>query len=252
MIVKTWFFILPLLFLLVTINIVSADDFTPKEIVEKSIKILKGETAHGEFSITISSSGRERMLNVIYWEMGNEYSLARITSPVKEKGISTLKRENNLWNYFPKINRVVRIPSSTLTTSWMGTDFTYNDIVNERSIIDDYDHKILQIYNENDLSYYEIECIPKQDASVVWGKIVLHIRKDNFINTNRQYYDEKNRLIKELIISDIRKIKNRIFPFNWTMRSNTDERESVLIFSKIEFNIKMDEDIFSLRNLRKK
>src|SRR5690606_34644285 len=105
---------------------------------------------------------------------GKRQALSTIKSPPKEKGIRTLRIENNMWNYFPKLKRKVAVSSSMLLASWMGSDFTNDDILKASSMGEDYHHKFIADEKVGDETYKVIENEAKTTSKVMWPKIVTY------------------------------------------------------------------------------
>src|SRR6056297_2767371 len=114
-----------------------------REIVQKADQLLRGESSYAEIKMLIHRPKWERTIEMKSWSKGDKYSLVYITAPAKERGQVFLKRENEMWNWLPSINRTIKIPPSMMMQSWMGSDLTNDDIVNESSLVKDYTHEIL-------------------------------------------------------------------------------------------------------------
>ena len=115
-------------------------------------KQMRGEKSHAEIEMTIKTPNWERTLEIESDVEGKKLALSTIKSPAKEKGIRTLRIENNMWNYFPKLKRKVAVSSSMLLASWMGSDFTNDDILKASSMVEDYGHKFLPNIPSSDIN----------------------------------------------------------------------------------------------------
>jgi len=155
-----------------------------------------------------------------------------------------------MWNYFPKINKVIKIPASMMMGSWMGSDFTNDDLVKENTFVDDYIHKFI---NEEDNKYYHIEIIPKQETVTVWGKIILKIRKLDNIITQEVFYDEKGDKIKIMNFTDIKIMGGKKIPSTITLIPLKKENQKTVIkYVKAAFDDPLKDSVFTRKNLQKK
>lgn len=184
------------------------------------------------------------------WTQGDERSLVRVTAPRKDRGNATLIDGDNMWTYSPKINRVIKVPSSLMSQSWMGSDFSNKDISRADDIVDQYDHTLL---NESELGEhvaYEIESIPHEDAAVVWGKEVLVVRSDNVLIEHR-FYDQDGELVKALRTLDIGEMGGRTVALQQRMvKVESPEEWTEVTVDSMEFNVDLSDNVFTLSNLR--
>ena len=186
------------------------------------------------------------------WTLGNEYSMIYITSPAKEKGQVFLKRQNEMWNWVPSIERMIKIPPSMMMQSWMGSDFTNDDLVKESSLVKDYDQKLLGEEKLEGYDCYKIELIPHEDAAVVWGKIDMWVSKDDYLWLKAEYYDEDGYLVNTEILSNIKKMDDRIMPTHLEMiPADKEGNKTILNFDNIKFNVNLNESFFSQQNMRR-
>jgi outer membrane lipoprotein-sorting protein len=185
------------------------------------------------------------------WSRGKDYSLIVIREPIKDRGIATLKVEENIWNYLPKINRVTKVPSSMMSGSWMGSHFTNDDLVKESTYIDDYDSVISYEGERDGTLIYEVTSIPKPDAAVVWGRVVMTIRQDNFAPLSAIYFDEEGIRVRLMRFERIEQIDGRAIPMRMTLIPEDKPGESTVVeYQNIAFGIPLDEGFFSLRGLQ--
>ena len=198
-----------------------------------------------------------RVVRFQSWEDRDEdRSFIRILSPAKDAGTGFLKLHPNLWMFIPRVERTIRIPPSMMLGSWMGSDFTNDDLVKESSTLDDYDHRLLGIdpapEGHSELSAYVIEYIPHEDAPVVWGKIVAWIEKEYGTPLRQDFYDEDGALLRRMDFSDIRIQGTRHMPHLWSMVPLDKEgHKTSITIERIFFDAEIDPSTFSKRNLRK-
>lgn len=231
----------------------SASALTPTEIVERAEELLWGKTAFGDFDMTITTPSWSRTLSLQVWMDRPTKSFLRIVAPAKDAGIGSLRIESEMWSYLPAIERTIKIPPSLMLQPWLGSDFTNDDLVKESSLITDYAHRLLGEKNIDGNEAWQIEGLPKPSAAVVWGKIVYSIRKGDFVPLRLDYYDERGDLIRTLAYSDIRNVKGRTIPTRWEMLPVTKPgKKTTITVKSISYDKAIDNDIFSLRNLKQK
>jgi outer membrane lipoprotein-sorting protein len=212
----------------------------------------------GKMTVVSPRLSRPRVVAFHSWEDSPEKrSLIRIDKPAKDKGTGFLKLHPNLWMYVPRVERTVRIPPSMMLQSWMGSDFTNDDIVRESSEIDDYDHRLLGIdpgtSGEVDQRAYVVEYRPHEDTAVVWGRIVAWLDIESGAPLRQEFFDEEGARLRVMKFSDYRPVGKRTVPHLWSMKPLDKEGHSTTIeVEKIEFDIELDSDIFTTRNLKRR
>ena len=233
-------------------NVAHSAELTAEDIVKKAEDTMRGQSNIGNMTMTITNPNWERTLVMDYWEKGKDKSLVKLTSPAKEAGMVSLKIDNNMWNYIPSVEKVIKIPPSMMMQSWMGSDFTNDDLVKESSIVDDYTPKLLPKKTLSEGEAYVMELTAKPEAPVVWGKILLYVRVSDFAPMKYEYYDEKGKLIRVMNMSKIKKVGKRAYPTVWTMEpKNKVGHKTVITVNEIKFDVPIDKNIFSLSNLKR-
>jgi len=223
-----------------------------KEIVRKADEKSRGISSEGELTMVIQRPGWSRTLSLKNWTLGNDYSMIYITAPAKEKGQVFLKRHNEMWNYVPSIERMIKMPPSMMLQSWMGSDFTNDDLVKESSLVNDYDQTLIGEEKIHGLDCHIIQLMPKPDAPVVWGKIIMWISKLESIWLKGEYFDEDGMLINTEILSDIKQMDDRRLPVKLEMIPEGKEgQKTIMTINRIKFNVKLDQSFFSQQNMRK-
>jgi outer membrane lipoprotein-sorting protein len=198
----------------------------------------------------VTTAHWKRTLVLEAWSKGKDKSLFRILSPKKEKGMTTLRAENEIWNYLPKVKRVIKIPSSMMSSSWMGSHFTNDDLVKESRMADDYTFSIADEAEQK--GTIVIVCIPRPEAAIVWGKVVVTVRKDDLMPVDIRYFDEDLDLARTMMFTDFQKFGDRILPAKLDMIPTDHPDESTgIIYEKIDFNLPLKDDLFSLRSLQR-
>jgi outer membrane lipoprotein-sorting protein len=222
------------------------------EIVDQVDQLLRGDSSQGTITMQIVTENWQRSLTMQVWSQGTENSLVRIEKPRKEAGTATLKVGNNIWNYLPKVSRTIKIPTSMMMASWMGSHFTNDDLVKESSMSRDYVITLSYEGERNGSSVYEFTLIPKPDAAVVWGKLELEVRQDDLMPTWHRYYDEDGTLIRELTFSEYTLMGGRRVPTRLVMQPyDKPGEQTVIIYDDLVFDVPIQADTFSLRNLER-
>ncbi len=205
-----------------------------------------GTSSRARTTMQVKTSHWERTLEMEAWSLERDYFLVRILEPAKERGVATLKRNREVWNYLPKVDRIIKVPPSMMGGSWMGSHITNDDLVKANHIDEDFHLRLL----EETATNYVIECLPKKDAAVVWGKIVYRVRKTPQVPEQIDYFDEEMVRVREIHFDDIQQIGERIVPLRLTVLplEKPDER-TVLHYRELVYDLDLDESYFSLRNL---
>ena len=223
-----------------------------KDIIQQVDEKARGNSSFAELSMEIIRPGWTREIKMKSWSKGNEDALILVTEPARDKGIVFLKRDRELWNWQPSIDRVIKLPPSMMMQSWMGSDFTNDDLVKESSILEDYTHSFLEEVIIEGKLCYQIQLTPKEDAPVVWGKIITWVDKNDLVQLKVEFYDEDDELINTMIGSGVQLIGGRILATKMEMIPADDpEKTTVINYSKLEFDINMKEDFFSLQNMKR-
>jgi len=221
-----------------------------RTLVRKAMDNWRGVTSHSEMTMIIHRPSWERTMSMRSWSKGDKLSLVRVTAPKKDVGNGTLLNDKNMWTYTPKINRIIKVPSSMMNQSWMGSDFSNRDISKSTDIIDQYDHQLTDTKKTGGHIQYTITSIPHEDAAVVWGKEVLVIR-DDYLMLRQEFWDQDNILVRTMVAGEILEMGGR--PVARTMRMGDLEKPNEwteMIIDKIEFDLKLPANIFTLSNLR--
>ncbi len=222
------------------------------KIVRESDQKFRGTSSEGTLTMTIQRPTWSRSISMKSWSLGTEYSLIYVTAPAQEKGQVFLKRGNEMWNWVPSIERMIKIPPSMMMQSWMGSDFTNDDLVRESSIVKDYDHKLVGEETIDNYPCYKVELIPHPDAPVVWGKVLMWITKTDYLWLKGEYYDEDGALINTEILSDVKKMDDRVIPTHMEMiPADKKGQKTIMVFENTKFNVPLKEDFFSIQNMRR-
>ena len=221
------------------------------EIVNKANELMRGQSNESVMTMKIIRPKWERTLQFKGWSKGTEYSLIYVLAPAKEKGQVFLKRGKEIWNWVPSIERMIKIPPSMMMQSWMGSDLTNDDLVKESSIVDDYNHKIIEEEKIDGYDCYKIEMTPKEDAAVVWGKIITWISKEHYYTLKNEYYDEDGYLVNVETLSKIKKMGDRTLPTYYEIVPvDKKGHKTTMEFNDVKFNVPIKDSFFSIQNMK--
>ena len=227
-------------------------ELTATEIATKAYERMKGESSgYSAMNMEIIRPTWNRKISFKSWSKTTELSLSLVTAPKKEEGQTFLKRGKDMWNWNPTINRMIKLPPSMMSQGWMGSDFTNDDLLNEASIVTDYHHKLAgnEKIEGKDCSIIELE--PKENAAVVWGKVIMWISKGDFLQMKTEFYDEENKLIKSQFAFDIKKMGGRVIPTRIELiPADKPGNKTVVTLESIEFNIPIADQFFSQQNMK--
>ncbi|MBL4585831.1 MAG: outer membrane lipoprotein-sorting protein [Flavobacteriales bacterium] len=225
---------------------------TAKEIIQKADELTRGLSSQGEMTIQIIRPKWSREMSMKSWTLGTEYSLILITSPAKEKGTVFLKREREIWNWLPSIERTIKLPPSMMMQSWMGTDLTNDDLVKQSSIVTDYEHSIEKDTIVCGKDCWKLKLIAKPDAPVVWGHIISYVEKENFIQMRSEFYDEDGYLINVFTAHNIKEMGGRILASRMEMIPMEKEgQKTIITYNNLKFDTGVEEGFFSTNQMKR-
>lgn len=240
-----------LLFCAVSLSSASAQAIGVDELIKHIDDLWRGSTSHAVMDMAVKTSRYQRNMSMESWSRGKDYSLVTILAPAKDKDIATLKVQQNIWNYLPKINRVTKVPSSMMSGSWMGSHFTNDDLVKDSTFTKDYTSVISFEGNRNGKLIYEVTSTPKTNAAVVWGKVVMQIDQKTLAPYQNQYFDESGKLMRTMTLDQPRKIGTRTVPMRMILQPRDKPGESTVVtYKSIEFDVPLEASFFSLQRLR--
>ncbi|MDA9555436.1 outer membrane lipoprotein-sorting protein [Pelobium sp.] len=238
-----------LIFFLPWYSLVFAQD--AKEIVRLADQKMRGSTMQAEISIKTIRPTWSREMECKIWMKGNQLSMILIKSPVRDKGIAFFKKKKEVWNWIPALERTIKLPPSMMSQSWMGTDFTNDDLVKESSIVEDYQHSFIgdTIYQKRNC--YIIQMIPKPETAVVWSKVIVFIDKKDFLELHSLFFDDDGQLINTMNSYDIKLMHDRIIPTRFEMiPSDKKGQKTEMIYKNIQYNKPIDDAFFSTDKMK--
>jgi len=223
----------------------------PTEIVSAGEKKMRGKSSQLLMTMNIVRPDYTRTLKVRSWSSGTEKSLVEILQPVKEEGVSSLRIANDMWNYLPKTDQVVKVPTSLMLQSWMGSDFTNDDLMKLSQLAIDYTHKSLGEKTIDGQKTVLIECTPKPNAPVVWGKLMYWARTEDNLPVREEYYDDRGKLVRTLTLAKFKKMDDRVIPTELTItKADNPKERTTIVYEKVLYNRQIPSELFNRDSLR--
>lgn len=221
-------------------------------LIAKSEEHIRGKSFRGKMTMTVENAGQKRTLVLRNWSIGKEKAFVKVVSPAKDRDTGNLRIDLNLWQYLPNIERVIKIPPSLMLQSWMGSDFTNDDLVKTSSLTRDYTHKTLGREKYEGMDAVKIQCTPKPDAPIVWGKVIAWVRAGDGVPLKQEFYSENGELLKSMEGKDVKSFGPRTIPTTLIMRNmKRKDSRTTLHYDEAAFDENIDDAIFTQENLRK-
>jgi outer membrane lipoprotein-sorting protein len=236
--------------LIITIFIFSQLLFSneAQEIIKKLDENMRGENISMKLTMRVVSLGHERTMKMQTYSQGTKKSFTKILYPPKDRGITFLSLNNQMWQYVPKIERVIKIPPSMMLQNWMGSDITNDDMVKQSSIVEDYTPRILK----KDENIVTIELIPKEDAAVVWGKIIINIDTSTYTSNKDIFYDEDGEEVRYFIYEKVKKFGKYYIPTYWRVQSSEKKNNfTEIVLEEVEYDTDISEQYFKKSALKR-
>lgn len=222
-----------------------------REILDRVDDLFRGKSSHGRMVMTVTTANWKRSLTIEAWSEGKEKSLLRILAPTKEKGTATLRSGNDIWNFLPKVNRIIKLPSSMMGSSWMGSHFTNDDLVKESRMADDYTFEVTFEGQRAGRKVVEITCVAKPEAVVVWGKLVVEVQAEDYMPLELVYYDEDLKRARTMRFEDVGLLGGRRLPKKLVVTPADKPGESTEVsYLEMSFDLSLPADLFTLRSLQ--
>jgi len=212
---------------------------------------MRGESSYSEMKMTTVRPRYTREVTMKTWAKGENLSLILITGPARDKGTAYLKRGKEIWNYVPNIDRMIKMPPSMMSQSWMGSDFSNDDLVRESSTIDDYNHRIVRSETYKGYNCWVLELVPKPESSIVYGKVLMWVAKDLYVQLKVENYDEDGILVSTVLFDAIKDLGGRKIPSKMeVIPADKKNQKTVLEYLDARFNFDIKDSFFSQQNLK--
>ncbi|MBI9066297.1 MAG: outer membrane lipoprotein-sorting protein [Salinivirgaceae bacterium] len=223
-----------------------------KEIIKKADDKFQGNSNKSEMSMSIIRPAYTRTIEFKNWSLDRDYFMTIVTAPAKDKGQVFMKHQNDMWNYMPAINRMIKLPPSMMSQGWMGSDYSNDDLVKQSSIVVDYDHTIAKSETINDHDCFKIVMIPHEDANVVWGKVIVWVDKALFIMHKSEYYDEEEYLVRTEIGKDIKVFDGRELPsIIEIIPADEEGHKTIIQIKSMDFDMDIKQSFFTQQNMKR-
>ena len=225
---------------------------TAKEIIVKADNRVRGKTSYIEMTIEINRPKWNKTMGMKSWSKGSNKAISVVTSPAKEKGTVFLMRDKEVWNYMPSVDRTIKLPPSMMLQNWMGTDLTNDDLIKQSSLVVDYSQKIIGEEKVAGLTCWKIELTPNEEASVVWGKIIIWIDKADFMQMKTEFYDEDEFLINSMVASDVKTFDGKRLPSKLTITPEDKAgNKTIITYQVMKFDLTIDESKFTTSYMKR-
>lgn len=208
----------------------------------------QSKSSHSVFRLKVVTRSYTREMTLESWGQGRDKMLSKVLSPKKDAGTATLKVGESMWNYLPKIDRLMKIPTSLMGDSWMGSHLTNDDLVKGNKIDELYSFKVTK---ETDKEA-TIVATPLPQAAVVWGSIAYQIDLTHMIPVSVRYFDEDDALVRTIDFDQVRPINGRMVPTRMRYVPADEPGEyTEMVYEKLVFDQPFPDSLFSLRSLRR-
>jgi outer membrane lipoprotein-sorting protein len=220
-------------------------------LIARTERLLEGRSSVSVMTMSMKTPQYERAVKMKLWAKGRDFTLVRVLEGgPRETGMMTLKREKQLWNYLPQAGRVMKLPSGMMGDSWMGSDFTNDDLVRGSSIATDFVSTVDKTFEHEGRKAWFVTLKPKPEAKVVWGKVELILDRETCVPLEQRFYDEENALARRMTYADLKKVGWRSFPMKMTIIPSEKGRQTSITYESIDFDVDVPDDTFSLRRLQ--
>jgi outer membrane lipoprotein-sorting protein len=220
-----------------------------EDVIDNIDQLYRADSSYALMEMEIVNPNWERTLRLEAWSSGTEKTLIRILEPAKERGTGTLRIGNEMWNYLPKVDKTIRIPPSMMMSSWMGSDFTNDDLVKEFTFAEDYSFAYAEVENPEENRLY-IECTPKQGRPIVWERVMLVVNAETLLPVSEKFYDEEGKLMRTMSFREVKTFDQRRIPSVMELVPHDEKGKTVIRYLEAEFDIDIQSGTFTLRNLR--
>lgn len=219
-----------------------------KTLIRQAETQYQSQTSHSVFRMKVVTASWTREMTLESWGQGRDKMLSKILSPKKDSGTATLKVGDEMWNYLPKIDRLMKIPMSLMGDRWMGSHLTNDDLVKGDKVDELYDFKV----ESETAKEATIVATPRRDAAVVWGRIVYRLDLEHQVPVSVRYFDEDGELVRTLDFDQVRKVSGRTLPMRMRYVPVDEPGEyTELVYEQLEFDRPQPDGLYSVRSLRR-
>jgi outer membrane lipoprotein-sorting protein len=246
-----WFVLIGIIMsiLFSSLMVIAAAEMTADEIINKRDNNEYFASVRLEAEMIIVNGSR-KIIKTMVAVSDKKNSLVEFTNP-QDRGTKFLKREGNLWMFFPDAEETIPLSSHMLNEGMMGSDFSFQDIMESDKLTDLYDFKILKEEELNGRQCYVLEGIAKEGVKVSYYRRVSWVDKERFIGLQEELYAQSGKLLKETKVNEVQEIEGRWIPIDSVME-NKLRKDTYTGFKivQIDFNPEIPEETFTLQNLK--
>lgn len=217
------------------------------QVLAKLDDLYRSKSSISRMDIVVSGPRSSRSMRVRSWTRGEEEALIVIEAPTREAGITTLKVKDNLWNYLPRVARTVRVPASMMLGSWMGTDFTNDDLVRESSYRNDF---VATLEGRSEApAGWKLSLVAKPGVVGRWAKLELVV-DDELLPVQMTYFDRRGRLARTMTFDEVKVLGGRKVPAHMALTpADTEGQKTELRYLEMQFDVEVPDETFSLSRL---
>jgi len=222
-----------------------------KTIIQKVDANMTSKTQIVKSSMVIHNRRNKRTVTSISYTEGSRKSFSEYLSPEMEKGTKMLKLDDRLWIYSPSTDRTIQLSGHMLKQSVMGSDLSYEDMMEDRKLIDLYDAKITGDDTLSGRKAWIMELKAKV-SDVSYEKRKMWIDVERLIPLKEELYAKSGQLLKKTVMSDVGKFGSRWYPKKINYKDMLKDGEGTdFIISDIKFDADIPDYIFSKASLKK-
>jgi outer membrane lipoprotein-sorting protein len=238
----------PMILLCVSIN---AQNPSAREIIEKVDRNMSAESRVFTSKMIIHNPRNTRTIESKSWSMGENKSFTEYISPPREQGTKMLKLDNLLWIFSPETDRIIQISGHMLRQSVMGSDLSYEDMMEDPHLLNHYVGKVEGEEKNADRNCWVITLIANT-ADVAYQTQKIWVDKDRFIPLRKELYAKSGVLLKKMELSEVLQIQGRWYPKKILFKDVLKEGDGTEFqIMDIEFNTKIPDYVFSKASLKK-
>jgi outer membrane lipoprotein-sorting protein len=220
------------------------------EVIDHLDELYRSSSSHATITMTVVRERGTRELTLESWSRGEDDALIVIRAPAREAGTATLMTEEGLWNYAPRADRLIRIPTGLLSESWMGSHFTNDDLMRETSYDEDYDTALSWTERGGERRLL-VTMTPKPEAPVVYTRVLFYLTPEDWIPVAEEFYDE-GELIRVMTFDQVEEVSGKPIPMRMTLVPTDDPDErTVVLYDALQLDVPVDDDLFTRRGLRR-
>ncbi|MGV3622305.1 MAG: outer membrane lipoprotein-sorting protein [Archangium sp.] len=220
-------------------------------LIARTERVMDGKSSVAVMKMNIKTPSFERAVKMKVWSKGRDFALVKVVEGgARDTGMMTLKREKQLWNYLPQAGRVMKLPSGMMGDSWMGSDFTNDDLVKGSSLASDFEAKVEKVGEHDGRKAWFITLTPKANANVVWGRVEMILDRESCLPLEQRFFDEDNKLARRMQFGELKKLGWRTYPMKMTVTPAEAGRQTIINYESVELDGDVPEDTFSLRRLQ--